>query len=342
MVMRFLSGGSLMDRIQRHGNLHAIQAIDATIDMLKGLAHAHENRVIHRDIKPHNLLISNEGVVQISDFGIARAEDSGSDMTQTGAVLGTLCYMSPEQRRDSKTCTERSDLFSAGATFFTLLTNEQPMDVSFVSIQDELFKDLDDDIDVFLRKACHANPEERHQSASEMIEELERIKENRGPLPEDVTPIFVPGELGDISSIEDDPGHQSIIKAISQSSEGRGRSHREIEQDKTQTPTLYPDDENYGDDTGTIFFDDLDANDIDDQEEVSATPETTPTQVEPSTHKPSNNRLMMIMAFILVAIIVGVVLLPSKDTKQMLPRRSHPNQHRPLSQTLSPTKPMNN
>ena len=89
MVMEMLKGGSLMDRVEDHGILHAQQAIDATIAMVEGLGFAHKNKVIHRDVKSHNVLLDENGIPKVTDFGIARIEDENSGKTKTGAIMGT-------------------------------------------------------------------------------------------------------------------------------------------------------------------------------------------------------------------------------------------------------------
>ena len=102
MVMEMLSGGSLMDRVENHGTLHPQQAIQAAISMASGLGYAHDKNVIHRDVKPHNVLISEKGVLKMADFGIARIDDGSTSVTKTGAVMGTLAYMAPEQRLSAR------------------------------------------------------------------------------------------------------------------------------------------------------------------------------------------------------------------------------------------------
>ena len=121
MVMELLPGGSLMDRVERHGVLHPRHAVCATIDMCRALHHAHENNVIHRDVKPHNVLISDKGVIKVTDFGIARLDDGTTGMTRTGAVMGTVAYMAPEIFEQKEYGVE-VDMWSIGVILYYMHT----------------------------------------------------------------------------------------------------------------------------------------------------------------------------------------------------------------------------
>ena len=123
IAMEFLSGEDLKSKLDRRAELTLEQRLQWMIEICEGLAHAHGKDVIHRDIKPGNVFVTREGEIKVLDFGLARLRSSVA--TQTGAVMGTPSYMSPEQVRGEKV-DRRSDLFSAGATFYQLLTFEKP------------------------------------------------------------------------------------------------------------------------------------------------------------------------------------------------------------------------
>lgn len=126
MVMEFLEGDSLKDVIRAEAPLSPSMAASIAYQIAEALRHAHQHNLVHRDIKPHNILITNDGRVKVTDFGIARAA-SGSSMTQTGVVLGSVHYFSPEQARGSY-IGPQSDIYALGVVLYEMLTGEVPFD----------------------------------------------------------------------------------------------------------------------------------------------------------------------------------------------------------------------
>ena len=125
IAMEFLDGRSLKQIVQQEGPLPPERAIELTVQVLRAARSAHRRGVIHRDIKPHNVLVDEEGRAKVTDFGIARA--GASDMTQTGSILGTAQYLSPEQAQ-GHAVDATSDLYSIGIMLYELLTGRVPFD----------------------------------------------------------------------------------------------------------------------------------------------------------------------------------------------------------------------
>ncbi|MEL7484187.1 MAG: serine/threonine-protein kinase, partial [Planctomycetota bacterium] len=129
ITMEIASGGTLQDALDRRGPLPVAEAVDATLNMIDGLEAALDRGVLHRDIKPSNCFVSPDGTVKVGDFGLSVSVFPGADtfMTQTGRVIGTPAFASPEQLRGDE-LDERADIYSVGATLFTLLTGRAPFD----------------------------------------------------------------------------------------------------------------------------------------------------------------------------------------------------------------------
>jgi formylglycine-generating enzyme required for sulfatase activity/tRNA A-37 threonylcarbamoyl transferase component Bud32 len=163
MVMEYVDGGSLLEKC-RSGPLPLEQAVELTSQVCDGLARAHDAGIIHRDIKPANILLTKDGTAKLTDFGLAKAESTDASLTITGAVLGTLDFMPPEQRRDVTQTDARSDLWSLAATLYQMVTGESPKVIRINRVPSELREALD--------KALEEAKEARFQSARELKESL--------------------------------------------------------------------------------------------------------------------------------------------------------------------------
>ncbi|MCD2478753.1 Stk1 family PASTA domain-containing Ser/Thr kinase, partial [Mammaliicoccus lentus] len=142
LVMEYIEGPTLKEYLIKEGRLSAEEAIEMTLQILKGIAHAHHHRIIHRDIKPQNILMTQHGTLKILDFGIARAL-SETALTETNHVMGSVQYLSPEQAKGQST-DESSDIYSIGIVLYELLTGhppfsgETPVSVAIKHIQEEI------------------------------------------------------------------------------------------------------------------------------------------------------------------------------------------------------------
>ncbi len=131
IVMEHVPGHSCAELLRDHGRMEVEQAVDVVVQACRGLDYAHRNGVVHRDVKPGNLLVSDSDVVKLADFGIARATDQSS-ITQVGSVLGTAAYLAPEQARGEE-AGPRADLYSLGVVAYQLLTGRLPYEANSLS-----------------------------------------------------------------------------------------------------------------------------------------------------------------------------------------------------------------
>ncbi|MFJ4841951.1 protein kinase [Streptomyces sp. NPDC088746] len=197
IVMEYVEGqplGSVLQSdIQQYGAMPADKALKVTADVLAALETSHEMGLVHRDIKPGNVMMTKRGVVKVMDFGIARAMQSGvTSMTQTGMVVGTPQYLSPEQAL-GRGVDARSDLYSVGIMLFQLLTGRIPFDadsplaIAYAHVQEEpvapssINRSITPAMDALVARALKKNPNERFPSAAAMQDEITRVLNASGP-----------------------------------------------------------------------------------------------------------------------------------------------------------------
>ena len=183
MVMEYVDGMTLKQYIQKHSPIDFAEAVDIMRQITSAISHAHDNEIIHRDIKPQNILIDHYGHVKVTDFGIAMAL-SATSLTQTNSVLGSVHYLSPEQARGGM-ATKKSDVYSLGIVFFELLTGrlpfsgESPVSIALKHLQHETpslrrwINNLPQSVENIVLKATAKDPFHRYESVVEMEADLE-------------------------------------------------------------------------------------------------------------------------------------------------------------------------
>ncbi|MDD2203152.1 MAG: Stk1 family PASTA domain-containing Ser/Thr kinase [Bacilli bacterium] len=227
IVMEYIEGRNLKQLIKRRGALTIPEVIDIMLQLTDGLAHAHDAYIIHRDIKPQNILILDNGLVKITDFGIAMALNN-SQLTQTNSVMGSVHYLPPEQA-SGKGSTIKSDLYSLGILMYELLTGKLPfrgesaVEIALKHMKDplpSLSRELDNvpqSIENIIIRATAKNPKNRYNNAREMYEDVktalddERIHEPR------YIYKYLEHDLDDtkiLPVIKDDKGDGLIAKPI--------------------------------------------------------------------------------------------------------------------------------
>lgn len=175
VVLEWAAGGSLAERIDRTGPAPLDKAIETVIPILDALELAHRRGIIHRDVKPANILLDENGRVMLADFGIARHADIDTFETAAGAILGSFAFMPPEQRLEPDKVAATADVYSVGATLYRLLTAQTPMDLFAVPPGDTRWKLVDRRVRPVLTRACQLRPEYRYQSAAAMLAALQRV-----------------------------------------------------------------------------------------------------------------------------------------------------------------------
>jgi len=220
IVMEYIKGKTLKEIILQNGAMNYKQAIDYGMQIAKALECAHKNNIIHRDIKPHNILVTEDGTVKVTDFGIAKASSSVT-ITNTSTVMGSAHYFSPEQAKASFV-DFRTDIYSFGIVLYEMVTGrvpydaESPVSVALKHIQEPVVPpkhingNIPENLNKLILKAIEKEPIKRYQTAKDMLLDLQRIQNNSAytiasnSMENEYTRIMEPVNISDYENEEND------------------------------------------------------------------------------------------------------------------------------------------
>ncbi len=188
IVLEYIDGPSAHDLLDREGRLKVGDALHIILDIARALEHAHKNQIIHRDIKPGNILITSAGLAKLSDLGLAKHRDDSTNLTHATQGIGTPYYMPYEQAINAKGADERSDIYALGATLFHLVTGEVPFSgessldivekkkLGFYAPASSVNPEVTARLDNILAKMLARDPDGRYQTVSQVIVDIERTQ----------------------------------------------------------------------------------------------------------------------------------------------------------------------
>src|SRR5207244_3849721 len=201
IVMEYIDGQNLKYHMITHGPMEPLRALNYTRQIAEGLDAANKQGVVHRDIKPQNILISGKDVVKIVDFGLARSRETVT-LTQSNVFMGTAYYISPEQAESGRSADTRSDLYSVAAVLFEMLAGYPPyqgetaVDIVIKHINDKIPSicrirpGLPSEMDLFMQKALAKQAAERFATPQEIIAALDQVQERVRDMPPDKRVTF--------------------------------------------------------------------------------------------------------------------------------------------------------
>lgn len=204
IVMELAEGITLKEYIRKKGYLSPKETVEISTQIASAISHAHKNHIIHRDIKPQNILVSDTGIIKVTDFGIAKATSSNT-VTSTATAMGSVHYISPEQAK-GRFCDEKSDIYSLGITMYEMVTGHVPFDhengvtIALMHLQNEItppsqIRDgIPDSLEKIILKCTMKKPEERYKTADDLIADLRLVFEDTSG-----------GYVGVVPAIDDSP-----------------------------------------------------------------------------------------------------------------------------------------
>ena len=291
MVMELVEGITLKEYIQKKGRLSNKEVLSISIQMCTGIEAAHKHEIIHRDIKPQNIIISKEGKVKVTDFGIAKAVSSH---TVTSSAMGSVHYVSPEQARGGF-CDAKSDIYSVGITMYEMATGKVPFDgdstvaVAMKHLQEtmtppsEIVPSVSPALEKIILKCTQKSPERRYQNISLLIQDLKRAL------------VDPDGRFVDMGQTYDD-GNTVMISQEEMGRIRNGRGYDEYDEE-SYDDEYGEEDESYGDDYDDDGYDD------EEEEKYRSRKGSRSNDVNPRM-----NKMMKILTIVVAVIIVFILI----------------------------------
>lgn len=303
IVMELVEGITLKEYIQKNGRLSAEQTLDFAIQIAQGLEVAHDNHTIHRDIKPQNIIVSKNGSLKVTDFGIARAASSN---TMTSSGMGSVHYISPEQARGGYS-DERSDIYSLGITMYEMITGHVPFEgennvaIALMHIQGEMvspreyYPDIPTSIEKIILKCTQKKPERRYLTANALIADLKRVQANPN-----IDVVVVPPVVNNSPTVEMTSEEMKAIK------EGRQMSEAAMEQssvssraeEQVKVPEIH-----------SSRFDDIFGEVDDEDDEYDESPREVQAEEDEYEDLDPNLRKIIMISSIAVSVIIMILIV---------------------------------
>lgn len=194
VAIEYIDGKSVQDWIDKMGVLPVPDAVHIALVCAEALSHAHERNMVHRDIKPDNVLLTSKGIVKVADFGLAKVMDEDVSMTQSGTGLGTPLYMAPEQARNAKHVDQRCDIYALGATLYHLLTGQLPYsgestleliiakEKGIYTSAKQVRSEIPERLDLIVDKMMAKDPNHRYKTCEEVVRDISALGMHGEPL----------------------------------------------------------------------------------------------------------------------------------------------------------------
>lgn len=307
MVMELVEGITLKDYIEKKGKLSAKETISISIQMVTGIQAAHNCHIIHRDIKPQNIIISKDGKVKVTDFGIARATTSTATQAVTTTVMGSVHYTSPEQARGG-IVDEKSDIYSAGITMYEMITGHVPFDGdSTVTVAlkhlNEVIKspaeevpDIPYSLECIIMKCTQKLPNKRYMSCEELLQDLKHsLVDPDGDF------VVLDGVTKRMPAASQDTGRTTVV--MSQDELNRMKNRQNYNDDYDDD---YDDDyeDDYDDRRRSRYDDDDDYDDYDDRRKDRYDDRNRRKKNEVNKDTKKIMKILMVVAGVVIALLI--------------------------------------